>query len=325
MDVNESKDSKDSEDPDNPFYQAEGPIAQAASEGHSSIVRWLLDHGAKINYIVNGKRRCVPLVFAAQAGHIDVVKLLVEYGADIHAKTGGTDAITQAEDYGHFAIRDYLRSLGARTLRETTPPDYRGAHREFINYLTEERGPLGEWRTEIEGDPLVTLHHIPANEKFDVQTLFTVGLSDHRLPQGQHELACTELICMLSPDWPLRGSALQDPKLNWPVEWLKRVVSELRLANRWPDDAAIFMNGNPPVALAPNTMLSGWICLKVLDGGIQAPDYRYIDIHSLFPIYAEEKALVEQLGYEELVHRFQVNNVPLYIDPQRQSVASETV
>jgi len=320
MDVNESKDLKGSEDPDNPFYQAEGPIAQAASQGQLETVRWLLEHGAKINYIVNGKPRCLPLDFAAQEGHLDVVKLLVEYGADIHAIWQGHNAITLAEDHGQFAVRDYLCSLGARSLREMTAPDYSRAHMRFINDTVEQRAPLSDWRMEIQGDPIVTLYLIPANEKCDVQTLFTVGLSDHRLPQNKQDFACTELRCMLAPDWPLTDAALQDPNWNWPVEWLKRLVAELRLLDRWPKEPAVFMNGNPPTALAPNTMLSGWLCLKALGESMLAPDYRWIDIHSLFPIYAEELALIREAGHEELLSRFRGCKVPLHVDPRRPNM-----
>jgi hypothetical protein len=59
LDVNESKDRDDPADP-NPFYQAEGPILQAPGNGHLEIVRWLLERGARINYEVHGRRRCLP-------------------------------------------------------------------------------------------------------------------------------------------------------------------------------------------------------------------------------------------------------------------------
>ena len=106
VDINESKDAYN---PDDPLLQVEGPILQAASEGHANVVKWLLDHGAKINYCVNGKNRCLPLKFAAINGHLEVVKLLVEHGADVNSTWNGTTAIQQAETYGHQEIVDYLR------------------------------------------------------------------------------------------------------------------------------------------------------------------------------------------------------------------------
>lgn len=108
VDVNEPKDPPDPDDPD---AQVEGPILWAASEGHLDVVRWLLQHGAKINYVVDGKPRSLPLQFAATNGHLAVVKLLVENGADIDGSWNGTNAIRQAEDYGHPQVRDYLLSV----------------------------------------------------------------------------------------------------------------------------------------------------------------------------------------------------------------------
>jgi len=322
MNVNESTDHEDPDDPDDPFYQAEGCIIEAASQGHLQVVQWLLDQGARINYIVQGMPRCLPLERAATNGHLDVVNLLVKHRADIHATWRGADAITQAEDYGQFAVRDYLHSLGARTLRERTPPDHPRSHVRFLKELTSRVGPLGEWKLEIAGDPLVTLHTIPANGKCDIQSLFTVGLSDRPLPQGPKKHACAELRCLLPADWPLDSAALHDPLWNWPVEWLKKLVSDLRSADRWAEEPVMFMNGNPPNPLAPNTALSGWLCLKSVGESVHAPDYRWIDMHSLFPIYAEEREIVLRSGYEELLGCLQARNVPLYIDPQRPNMAT---
>jgi uncharacterized protein len=110
LDVNESPDVFDAE---NPFCQVEGPILQAAGDGHLEVVRWLLERGAKINFMVNGKNRCLPLLRAATNGHLEVVKLLVENGADIHFTHNGHTPLSQAVNYGHPDIAEYLRSVGA--------------------------------------------------------------------------------------------------------------------------------------------------------------------------------------------------------------------
>lgn len=111
--------------PDDPMHLPEGPIDRAASAGHLEVVRWMLDHGAQVNFEFKGLKRCVPLVSAATNGHLEVVKLLVERGADIHATGGWANVtpITQAALYGKQDVYEYLYSLGARDIRENTPPN----------------------------------------------------------------------------------------------------------------------------------------------------------------------------------------------------------
>lgn len=320
MDVNESHDDGD---PNSQFYTPEGPILQAAGSGHLEVVRWLLDQGAQINFEVHGKRRCWPLVDAATNGHLEVVKLLVERGADIHATWRGVNAVTQAALYGHTEVRDYLRSLGARDLRETTPPNSEASHQRFIQKMTQF-GPLDEWSLEIPGDPLVKIHLVPTDAEGSIKTVFTLGLSDHRLPTDANEFAATELLLMLPGRWPLTEEALREPIWSWPIDWMKRLVGDLRTRDRWPSEPALFMNGDPPAPLAPNTKLCGWLCMKSLGESEQMPDYRVIDLHSLFPIYEEERTLMKQAGHEELVERFMSQEIPLFIDPQRKNVAVDS-
>ena len=111
LDVNESSDIPD---PDDPFCTYEGPILQAASAGHTEIVRWLLEQGAKINFTINGKIRCLPLLDAAINGHLDIAKLLVEHGAEVNFTFNGHTPLSQAEAYGHPEVAEYLRSVGAK-------------------------------------------------------------------------------------------------------------------------------------------------------------------------------------------------------------------
>ncbi|PKK48533.1 hypothetical protein CI102_7934, partial [Trichoderma harzianum] len=56
----------------------------AASQGHESMVRLLLDNGADVMASDNAGRTALSL--AASNGHEAVVKLLLENGADITAK-----------------------------------------------------------------------------------------------------------------------------------------------------------------------------------------------------------------------------------------------
>lgn len=128
IDVNETQFS-----PDHRSHVPEGAIQQAADFGHLEVVRWLLDQGAEINFEFKGRRRCQPLIGAATSGYLDIVKLLVERGADLDAS--GAFAVTQADVFGNFAVRDYLLSVGAQDERDITPPDFPAAHQRIIDTM----------------------------------------------------------------------------------------------------------------------------------------------------------------------------------------------
>jgi hypothetical protein len=50
-------------------------------------------------------------------------------------------------------------------------------------------------------------------------------------------------------------------------------------------------------------------------------DYRFIRVHSLVPVYAEELELVRRAGIEELVRRLEARGLPTWVDPRRPNVA----
>lgn len=247
--------------PDDPF-SPEGPVSLAAAFGHLEVTRWLLDRGAVINHEVDGRVRCMALFSAAGNGHLEIVKLLVERGAAVHSVWHGMNTLMHAE--GRPEMEEYLRSLGLKDLRETTPPNYPQAHQWIESYMISERGNLSELQWELPGDPFVKIRHIPAGPQLNEQTLFTVGLSDHRLPMEGDPYAATELRLTLPADWPLDVKSLQDVRWNWPLEWLKKVAIEFRTATKMPESPALYPNGTPPQPFALNTRLSG--CMSSVSG-----------------------------------------------------------
>jgi len=315
-------DSQSNDPPESESYAPEGPVVQAAADGHLEVVRWLLDRGAQINFVVQGKTRCWAIVDAATKGHLDVVKLLVERGADFKSTWNGINAVTQAAFYGQKEVRDYLRSLGAKDVREIHPPNYPVAHKRWIKHLGEF-GPVDDWSLEIPGAPRVTLRLAHRDPEGRSKTLFTVGLSDHPLPSLTDDFTCTELIMVLPADWPLGEDALNDPRWNWPIEWFKRIVDQVRQTDHWLKTPSFFMNDDPPAPLAPGTQLCGWLCLQVPEGALTVPDYREISMKSLTPIYAEEERLIREQGHEVFIEKMIEHNLPTYLDPHRINLGLE--
>lgn len=157
------------------------------------------------------------------------------------------------------AVVDYLRSKGAKDLCETTPPDYATAHKCITEHFVEQQGPLSRWKLEIPGEPLVTIHLIATSKEYpEEQLLFTVGLSDRRLPAEWGEFACGELKMSLPADWSISEVSQADVRWNWPIEGLKRIAIELRKGDRWPKASVLFPNGNPPI----HNSAAGFVCRR---------------------------------------------------------------
>jgi hypothetical protein len=90
------------------------PLMRAAQEGHVSVVKLLLKHGA------DGDRRnkfgLTPLMFAAQSGHVDVCRYLIEHDADYlffaYRTNLNSTALSLACKRGHVDVVKELVSLG---------------------------------------------------------------------------------------------------------------------------------------------------------------------------------------------------------------------
>ena len=92
----------------------------AAAEGHTAVVRALIDAGADINATLDSG--FTPFFFAVREGHIDVVRVFLEAGVDVNAtmqrprSSPARPPHAQAGRQGHepVAARGAERSLRAR-------------------------------------------------------------------------------------------------------------------------------------------------------------------------------------------------------------------
>jgi ankyrin repeat protein len=62
------------------------PLYEAANDGHTDIVSFLLKNGVNPEHIINITGNNTPLGIAAKNGHFEVVKALVQGGADVNFK-----------------------------------------------------------------------------------------------------------------------------------------------------------------------------------------------------------------------------------------------
>lgn len=96
----------------NHTYFAWSPLLMAAAKGQLPTVKYLLDHGADINYL-HPLTRMNAFHHAAFDGRVDMVKYLASKGADINKKMkGGVSIIRVVKENGNKKMVDLLLSLG---------------------------------------------------------------------------------------------------------------------------------------------------------------------------------------------------------------------
>ena len=81
----------------------------ASSKGHLSVVEFLVSEGADVNATNNDKETA--LTEAAFCGHFEVCQYLVSNGADVTVVSEFGTALELAEEEGHDAIVDFLKSV----------------------------------------------------------------------------------------------------------------------------------------------------------------------------------------------------------------------
>jgi len=89
------------------------PVLWAAREGHTEIVKFLLENGANPNVIEHGNKDMTPLLWAAILNNLECVKVLLDHGADINAATtDGYTALMQAAINGTSEVVSVLLDHG---------------------------------------------------------------------------------------------------------------------------------------------------------------------------------------------------------------------
>jgi hypothetical protein len=86
------------------------PLTGAALYGHVDVVRYLLEHGGKVNQPDGSGETAITM--AARSGNLALVQYLHKAGADVHFEGKSGTAIHNAAGLGHIPIVEYLLEVG---------------------------------------------------------------------------------------------------------------------------------------------------------------------------------------------------------------------
>ena len=90
-----------------------GGLTQCAADGDVAGVERLLDSGAPVDFIENGRYNDSPLQVAAHGGHLAVVQLLLARGANVnHFDNDGFSPVTAATAARKWAVAECLAEHG---------------------------------------------------------------------------------------------------------------------------------------------------------------------------------------------------------------------
>ena len=250
----------------------ETALDKSVSANNVEMSLWLIEHGSDVNV---GKA----LIRAAIIGSIAITQLLLDHGAEVNRCVPTPkfakpmqNALGFALMYGKSDVAALLRKHGAMTIDEMATAGERQVdseknnmpHAEILDHLRKHLGELNDacLREVLPSAKVsINIHVVPRSNLDGNLALMTTGMSDlpMKMPTGQEQFQYAELLIYLPPEWPLSAEAMRDPKLFWPIKWLKQLAL-------YPHEHQTFLQGIPPSiidigeSLAPNL---GFTCIMV--------------------------------------------------------------
>ncbi|XP_030375768.1 ankyrin repeat and KH domain-containing protein mask isoform X4 [Scaptodrosophila lebanonensis] len=120
---------------------ASTPLMEASQEGHTDLVRFLLQNKANVH--AETQTGDTALTHACENGHTDAAEVLLSYGAELeHESEGGRTPLMKACRAGHLCTVKFLIQKGANVNKQTTSNDHTplslacaGGHQSVVELL----------------------------------------------------------------------------------------------------------------------------------------------------------------------------------------------
>ncbi len=196
-----------------------GALNEAASAGHSDIVKFLLSSSAVMDVSEPEKN---PLFGAISNGHIEVAKILIDNGINIDVTYNGSskknvDAITFAREQGEEEIAKLLENHKKTSITMEEENNSNQEHHDVIlKHVTNSFGSIKNSISEhIPGSRVaINIHIIPPSNNKNFITLVTTGMSDRPMDYSKEDSVYkyAELLLKLPLNWEIEKESMNDEK-----------------------------------------------------------------------------------------------------------------
>lgn len=173
----------------------------------------------------------------------------------------------------------------------------------------------------------VDIHVVGPTGKFPFVRLITSGMSDLAMtvPDDISGHRYAELMITLPGDWQLDTRSFKNEIWYWPIRLLRGLALFTHQYKTWLGYGHSFENENPPISYATNTELCGALIITPIsvpkEFHILRSGLKEIAFFAVIPLYAEEMILKQTLGLEELLKRFDNENIIDIVNTRRKNVA----
>lgn len=311
----------------------ETALAAAAFSNQPEMVKFLLEHGAKMDI---SKSKTNPLFSAIYARSAECVKILLDAGIDVtvNYEDGPGDAYEFAQNYSSMEIvlliQDKLKELGIEVKNEIKKEKHIEMKEDdgskVISHMEKYLGKFNGTISEIVPGSKVSIdiNIINPTPERNYITLITTGMSEYPMAYVNGEYKYAELIIKLPPDWKLDQESCKDEENYWPIRMLRLLGHLPHLNPGYINEQVIVPHGQPdepPYPFTEKTWLSSLMICKAED----IPPYVFedgtkIDFFTLVPITIDEEPLVKEKGSNEVMHMLKSKDV---VDLNREYLVEE--
>lgn len=170
----------------------------------------------------------------------------------------------------------------------------------------------------------VDLLLLDIESKVPIQILMTDGLSNYKMPvpEKYDERSQTEIYFALPGYWEIEE--IDNPKMNWPVEKIKKLANHVIEKETWYGPGHTFSNGNPPESFSEtmkqnHLLLAEPIALEDILQPLQIGS-QTIYFLAIIPIFEQEFDRKQSKGYFKFIRKFRGRNGDEILDDYRESI-----